>query len=51
MILRAEIRRGEADEVGVQTVEECDDPGDQDQADEETAQLLALDDLGDIDDA
>ncbi len=49
MILRAEVRRGEADEIAVQAVEEGDDPGDQHQADEEAAQLLLLDDLGDVD--
>jgi len=49
MILRAEVRRCEANEIAVQAVEEGDDPGDHHQADEEAAQLLAFDDLRDID--
>ncbi len=48
VILRAEVRRREADEVAIQPVEEGDDPRDEHQADEEPAQLLLLDDLGDV---
>ena len=48
MILRAEVRRGETDEIAVQAVEEGDDPGDENQADEEAAELLLLDHLGNV---
>ena len=49
MILRAEVRRREADEVAIQAVEESDDPGDQHQADQEAAQLLVFDDCRNVD--
>ena len=49
MILRAEVRRREADEVAIQAVEERDDPRDQHQADQEPAQLLLLDDGRNVD--
>src|ERR1700723_2866486 len=50
MILRAEVRRCEADEIAIQAVEEGDDPRDQYQPDEEAAQLLVLDDRRNVND-
>jgi hypothetical protein len=48
VVLRGEVGRGEADQVAVETVEERDDPGDRHQPGEKPAQLLLLDDLGDV---
>jgi len=51
MIIQTEVRRGEADQVRVQTVKEGDQPRDGDQPKQELSQLLLFDNLRDIDDA
>ena len=51
VIILAKVGCREADQVGVEAVEKRDDPGDRDQPDQEAAQLLIFDDLGNVDHA
>jgi len=47
-VFGAEVRRGERDQIGVQAVEEGDDPGDGSEPDQKAAELLSLNDLGNV---